>query len=245
MKPRIIAWTAGWWRDAAHAQRFEGTWQGYRSWYDRVQRCFKPVGCFIASGSWSNPAFSPVPEAVTVNAGVDWTKPFIYNRTNYSCMAVTAAMAFALNVVTDWDYLILVETDCLIGAIDIPALLAEFAERPQLVLSPSWAGAIGGPMVIWKPEGALRMLHHRPYVSFVDDDEPNIEELPETQWQRIMRGGTYWWNPWPNQHTVRQEYCEGEGCSNVDVMNWPVVARPHPDVVQPYIAQHLAKAVTL
>jgi hypothetical protein len=246
-KPRLLAWTAGWWRDAAHAQRDADTWQGYKNWADRVRRCFKPIDVFVASGSWSDPALNPIPGGITVNAGcVGWTRPFNMWRTHYSEMAVRAALAYALNRVKDWDYLILAETDSLIGALDIPKLLSEFGSRSELLLAPGFCGTLGGPMLIWKPEGAIRHLHKNPNPSFADDGEPNLAEIPEVQWEKIFCGRKYWWNPWPQFECVIQNWGQPAWGPNAKAIDWPILGRPSSEeFAQSYINNHLNKCLTL
>lgn len=237
---RVLVWTLGFWRDAAHAQRDADNWRGYRAWLERMQRCFKPVGAFVASGTWSDPKHSPIPEAITVNAGADWTKTYVGQRTHYGKMAFTSAMAYALNRVRDWDYLVMLDTDALIGALDIPKLLNEFAGRPETLIAPSWCHLIGGPLMIWKPEGAIRLLHHRPYVNYVDDNEPDMRTIWEEECLLIYRN--LWWNPWPQFDCMLQEGAHPDS----EAINWPALGRPSSEVfAQLYIEKHLKECVTL
>lgn len=236
---RILAWTLGWWKDAAHAQRDADNWRGYRAWLERVTRCFKPVGTFVASGTWSDPALSPIPEAVTVNAGIFSDRPYYGHREHYGKAAFIAGIAYALNR-NDWDLLVMLDTDALMGALDIPKLFAEFQTRKETIIAPLWCRLMGGPFMVWKREGALRLVHCRPYANIAMDGDPDMPTLWEYECAQIYKGR--WWNPWPQFDCLLQEGAHPDS----EAINWPACGRPSSEAfAQRYIQNHLEKCVTL
>lgn len=241
-KPRIFVFSLSFWHDAAFARRHDGAWYSHRAWLDRVTRCFKPAQVFLACGSWSSPEFSPIPEVPTVNAGVPYSKPY-GPRFQYAKMAFTAAMAYALNRANEWDLLIQSDTEALIGAVDFPRLFAEFMARPETIMANAWCGVISGGVMVFKREGAIRLLHHFPFLNYLDDDEPDMPLNPEQEWCEIFKGR--WWNPWKSIVCMNQAQAHGD-CTDDIAINWPSLYMPTSEAfAQRYIQNHLTNAVTL
>lgn len=216
----------------------------HEAWLSRMKRAFKPACVFLACGSWSEPAFNPIPEAVVVNSGAPYTKPYDGYRHHYAKMAFTAAMAYALNRANEWDYLVQFDIECLLGALDLPKLFAEFGSRPEILLANQWCNLIAGGLMVFKREGAIRLLHHYPTGAFVDDDEPNLPIIVEQEWTNAFRNGR-WWNPWQNIPCMIQAQARANS-SDDEVMLWPTLYQPLSEaIVNRYIANHLANCVTL
>lgn len=204
MDLRLLAWTCFYWNSPEHAQRFEGEgcWHSLRHWRDCTDYLFSPVGKFISSGTWSDPAHCPLPGIEVVNAGCLNTGPSTQRR-NYGNACFAAAFYHALNR-NDWDLLIFLDTDALVGAIDMDSLLREFWSRPELLLSHSWWNNPGGmPFFAMKRAGVSRAVHHYHGPHILDDDETDHPDplLLEQEWRHTFRpnlDGPRWWNPWPN-----------------------------------------------
>lgn len=236
---RIWVWALGYWDNYEQAHQFDGTWQSWENWKERVDRCLKPTHKFIASGSWSDPKLVPISDTAVVNAG--FPKDRIYNgwRHHYGKMAFIAAMAYALNRADEWDYLVMFDSDALIGVVDFPKLFADFESRSEVLLAPGWCNFIGGPLMIWKRWGVLRLVHHRPYCNYVDDNEPNMP-----MWEEeclTIYGKSRWWNPWPQFDCLLHE----GSWAKLDVWDWPVLGRPQPRMIERYIQNHIKGCVPL
>jgi len=235
---RIWAWAMTWWTDAADASRKGDEWLGLRTWHERVQRYFKPAHCFLACGTWSEPRFSPLPlDVVVVNAGLPLGTPYDIYYTQLSGCGFTAAMAYALNRRDAWDLLVFLDTDVLVGAVDFDALTRDFMGRDEVLLGQGWWNGIGGPLYMWKPAGAVKLLHSRvranllPVPANADAPKPM---LMEDELAAIYAG--CWWNPWPdNKRAMRQDYglIDPER-DNAVVLKWPFVSRPDPAIAEEY-----------
>ncbi len=240
---RLWAWTMSYWNDAAGAAAMGEGLFGLHAWYDRVLLYLKPVHCFVACGTWSDPKLSPLWEAAaTVNAGVPVGVP--YDVHQLSLCAWTAAMAYALNHLDEWDLLACLDTDALIGAVDFDAFIREFLKRDEILLSPAWGDGVGGPFLVWKPEGAVRMLHRRLRANLIDpptDPKAPKPPLPEDEMAAIYKG--LWWNPWPQFSKLRQDYGQTDPVrDNVSVLTWPFVRFPDPAIVEEYTRTQTALA---
>src|SRR5262245_57732974 len=104
---------------------------GLRRWQSMVKRLFSPVDSLIACGSWSEPSFCPLEGVRVLNGGADPSRPHS-NGWQYMGCALTALMAHLCNR-RDWDVLVFLEADLLVGAVDWDALLREFVARPEEV----------------------------------------------------------------------------------------------------------------
>lgn len=234
---RILGWTLEYWNDAMHAKRYNGQWNSLDAWRRRMLRFFKPIDLFIASGTWSEPRFCPIPVRV-VNAGAPSSPPYDYHCNHYGACAFSAALFHALDR-NDWDYLVTLDTDALIGEVNFPGLFAEFATRPQTLVAPGWNGGIGGPFMAWKRPGVVKLAHSRLY--------PNIAP-PGTRrpliWENECRDiyGKDWWNPWPQFNTLDMRHDSG---ANPALQGWPFVSRPAPHVISDYLTKGTAKAIPL
>lgn len=233
---RIWAWTMTYWNDAADAQGKFEEWLGLRTWHERVQLYFRPTHCFVACGTWSEPRYSRLPsEVAVVNAGVPRGTPYDVYYTQLSGCAFTTAMAYALNRSDEWDMLVFLDTDTLVGAVDFGALLNEFASRSEVLLAQSWWGGIGGPFYVWKHAGAVRLLHGAHRANFIERPaNPKADKpmLMEHNLAATFKGVV--WLPWP-QETMRQDFgLTDPFADTAAVMTWPFVSRPDPAIQAEY-----------
>lgn len=183
-------------------------------------------------------------DVAVVNSGIpDGTRYDLF-RAQLCMAAYTAAMAYVLNLNRLWDLVVLLDTDCLVGAVDFPKLIDEFTRRPEIVLTNSWNDAPAGPCMILKPEGCVRLLHHRLQGNMViDESSPNLM-LGEFEMKAIFEGR--WWNPWPEIKTVRQDFSENPSDPNpMAFLHCPFVRQPHPKLVQPYLDSQWSKVVPM
>ncbi len=233
MVMRIWAWTTSWWNDEAEADKQAAGQFGLTAWHANVVRYFSPTHCYVACGTWSAPAQSPLPAAVTIiNAGLPHNVHYdrLYNQLREA--AVTAGTAYALNHSNDWDLLVFLDTDILVGAVDFDALLKEFVKRPEILLAQSWWDGIGGPFYVWKRAGAIHYLHGNTYPNIIDPSEPP-PPLGEVRWAKLYAGK--WWNPWPQFRTLRQDFGGVDPFrDNAKVLTWPFVRSPDPAIVEEY-----------
>jgi len=247
---KILAFCTSWWDNPLEAsQRGDGMY-GLKAWYARVQQFLGPCECFIACGTWSDPAYSPLSSWVQIiNSGVTRTKPYEVVWWNYAGCAMTAALAYALNR-NDWDLLICLDTDVLIGAVDFPALLTEFVSRPELMLNQDWHGRPGGSFIVLKREGASLYQHGRLRGNLVEKPDtlkyPDWEPiLIEDEWGLIFKDR--WWSPWPQFKTMRQDY--GQDAEKYvkpeETMQWPFVRLPHPKIIDDYLKFNTSRAKPL
>ncbi len=223
---KIWAFTTSHWNDVSEANSKGDGPFGLRTWHDRVTRYFSPTHCFVACGTWSDPVMSPFPATVPiVNAGVTQGTKYDVQRTQLWMCAMTAACAYALNRRNEWDLLVFLDTDILVGAVDFDALIKEFSQRQEILLAQRWNDAIGGPFYVWKPDGVVRAVHYR--------TQPNIANHcladSEAELRTVFDG--LWWNNWPDIPTMRQD---GDAGLNEHVLRWPFVRCPHPSIVEQY-----------
>lgn len=231
----ILGWTLEYWKDEQHAKRYEGQWCSLAEWKRRMEYFFNPIDLFIASGTWSEPVFCPIPVRV-VNAGAPNDKPYDYFCNHYGCCAFSAGLFYALDR-NDWDYLVVLDTDALVGAVNFPELFHEFAERPQTVMAPGWNKGIGGPFMAWKRAGASKLAHQRLYPNISEKKRPMI-------WENECREiyGEDWWNPWPQHNTLDMRHDSG---ANPILQDWPFVSRPKPEFIKEYLKVKTSMAVRL
>jgi hypothetical protein len=233
------------WSNADQATAMGDGMFGLRLWHDRVKFYFSPTHCFVACGTWSDPTLSPLPSPVAVvNAGVSIGAPYDVHYNQLSLCALTAAMAYALNHRDEWDLLVCLDTDALVGAVDFDALLREFLSRDETLLSPSWWDGVGGPLLVWKHEGAVRLLHRRLRANLIDppaDANAPKPLLPEEELAAIYKGT--WWQPWPQHRTLRQDHGGVDPFrDNAAVLTWPFVRFPDPAIVDEYTRTQTALA---
>ncbi len=213
-----------------------------KPWYENMQRLFHPVHTFVACGTYSNPAFSRLPpEVAIVNSGVFPERPHT-NGWQYMACALTMTMAHALDW-GDWDVLLAIEPDILLGNVDWDALLREFLARPEEVFGATWYD-IHCDMMGYKRRGAARFLHQR--------TRPNLTEDESVPWldhemAAMFKGRA--WNPWPEMRTYRQDFFHPPSVhpSNEEAMRWPMVRMPDPSLIDEYLRTQssLAKPVQL
>lgn len=242
---RCHVFLTAFWHSAEDARtKGEGPF-GIKAWYATVTRLFAPTHTFLACGSWSDPASSPLPSTVPViNSGVSFTRGYDHRYWMYDGCAYMAAMAYALNR-RDWDLLLALDNDVLVGAVDFPALLSEFMARPEVLLTPSWCGRPGGPFHALKREGAVRWLHMRRRGNLIEEPTDPEPQLIEEELRDIFKG--HWWNPWPGIETMRQDYGQSNPSPRDRPLkqHWPFVRLPDPAMVDSYRATEGVKAKPL
>ena len=243
---RTIAWTTSHWDDEEQSRRPEITdgLFGLEAWHKRVTYLFKPIHSFIACGTWSDPAFSPLdPSVAIVNAGIKAGIPYDYRRYQYWMAAFTAASAYVLNR-NDWDLLLLLDTDTLVGAVDFKSLLSEFMERDELILSNNWSDTPSGPFFAIKRDGVARFLHCRLKGNCVLNEKSQDMMLGEYEIGEIYKG--LWWNPWPEITNVRQDYSVNPNDPNpMAFLHCPFIRQPHPAVIKEYQSTQWSRVVPL
>lgn len=186
---------------------------------------FAPSHLFMASGTWSDPEFNPIPDVPLINAGAPNIGPYD-GRAHYGKAAFTGAFSYALNN-PEWDLLVCMDTDALFLDVDLDTLLKDFMKRKETMLAPGWLGHPGGPMVVWKREGAGRALHFRQTANLRDKDEDIPMMVWEVELAHIFRGGQ-WWNPWPELWT-----CMNDGTP--ERMKWPMISKVPSEEVDEFI----------
>lgn len=173
---------------------------GLGAWADRMHHLFKPEHLFFACGTWSNPKANWVLNTATVNSGAYPPLPHDGHRHHLGKAAYSAAAAYSLNRVYDWDLLISCDTDSLVGATDLNAIVREFWNRPEILCAPNWFGVPGGPLLLFKREAVSRLIHNRECSNFRDQDQ-EPESLWEAEINYLFRptpeGMPRWWNAWP------------------------------------------------
>lgn len=237
---RIIAFTMGYWNNEGHAKDQAHGMFGLIEWHKRVVRFLDPMGLFIACGTVSNPDFNPLNDrgVLTVNSGQKDVGGYDVYYNQYSLCAWMAAMAYACNR-QDWDLLCILDTDCLVGAVDFDLLFREFMEREELMLSPQWFDRPGGPFYAFKPDGAAWYLHRRLRANMIASggQEPMLQE---NEMATIF--GNKWWNPWPDIQSMRQDYPQRQPADPRECLVWPFVRFPHPSIIEEYLATQTVKA---
>jgi len=238
---KLFVFTMAWWEN--HEQAWAQA-ETLTKWLADVEHYFKPWHAFVACGTWSDPAHSPLPNYVpTINGGVKRDRPYDAIWWNYAGTAIGAALAYSLTR-CDWDALIMHDTDVLVGAVDFDALLREFLERPETFLCSQWCGCWpgGGSISAWKPDAAVKWLNQRQRANFIVR-QPNAPTpmCLEQEMADIFKGD--WWNPWPQHPTMRQDYgTPGAVTDNGLVLTWPFVRMPDPAIVAEYTRTQTALA---
>lgn len=235
---RILGCTLGYWHDQKMA---EAKVDEYSQWWLRMQ-AFSPFELFVACGSWSSPDLCPHAGIKVVNAGVPYTKVYNGQKQHYGICAFTAAMAFALNR-DDWDYLVMMDTETLVGDVNLPEIFRQFADSKAIVMAPAWGPWIGGPVLVWKRDGAVRLLHNRVLSNLRDDDEQDREMLWEQECAYIYRGGR-WFNPWPHLESLLGFSYPTDPMRPI-TENWPFVGKPLAQTTVPFLEQCSPKLVPL
>jgi len=228
----------------ANSPRIHDPLFGLKAWHGRVEYLFKPIHSFIACGTQSDPEFSPLgPEVAIVNAGIPVGESYDYRRRQYWMAAFTAASAYALNR-NDWDLLVLLDTDALVGNVNFKQLFDEFIERGEVALSPNWAGTPGGPLLAFKRMGVVRYLHQRTQSNCVASESSPDMAFGEDELKIVYNG--IWWNPWPHIENVRQDYSVNPNDPNpMGFLHCPFIRQPHPDVVDEYLKTQWSQVISL
>lgn len=234
---RILGWTLSYWHNAemARAKAIE-----LSDWKRTIETVFSPFDLFIASGTWSDPEACPVSGATVVNAGLEFNHPYEGHRYHYGICAFTAAMAFACGR-RDWDLLVVLDTETLIGDVNINTILKDFWNSDAIVLSPEYFGFMGGPMMAWKRAGALRLLHNRKVSNLRDEDQPQREMLWEHECWEIYRPGQ-WMNPWPKINCMLGLERQPDHEAPIRE-NWPFLGKPLARTIEPYKAACSPKTI--
>ena len=227
--PRILIGTMSYWNSQAQFDEAYAGPLGLKAWYDRVQHLLRPSKTFLVSGTWSPPAMSRFGRLVeVVNGGAINEGGYDVLRRNYSGSAFTAALSWALNQPPEfWDLLIIFDSSALIGDVDFDAILREFMGRPEIHMNQWWYGTAGGPLWVWKREGASWWLNHRQRANFIAPGGPDPITLEEEN-TRIFAGK--WWNSHPDWPTLRQDYGFVADAEKYDgeAWTWPFCRFPSP-----------------
>lgn len=219
--------------------RFPGEF-GLVNWFERVNNLFNhPMGTFIACGTWSDPSLASL---TIVNSGVTRTLPYDPYFYNYSLCAWSVALWHSIGR-DDWDMLIALDTDCLIGAIDLNSLFTDFEAHDEEVMSGAWSGFIGGPMIVFKRSGVIRWLNGRLRANLIEPHAGPKPLLPEEEMTLIFKDR--WYNPWTDFPELRQDWPENKEADSVneEVMKWPMVRKPHPAVINAYKRECSSKTI--
>jgi hypothetical protein len=222
---------------------------GLREWHRNQLAWFDPAIAFIACGTWSEPAYCPLPIPV-INSGAEPTKPAVLPW-NYSSCAFSAACYHLLNT-KDWDLAVHITDDMLVGPIDWQALLTEFMERPEEILATRWYTRMDWPLAM-KRNAVIRFAHQRCRTNllyFPFSEDAYLEEEMMALWGGCMKPliGAFvypecaenrWWCPWPDIPTIRQDHGINGSPHPPDdeAMNWPIVRLPTPTLIPRYEAQ--------
>lgn len=214
---------------------------GLQAWIQRSEYLFSPDVHIIACGTWSDPEFAhkawPADYGVwveVVNSGTEWYGAYDVLWKHYALAATVAGFYFCLNI-PDWDLVVHLDNDVLVGDVNFDSLLREFMKRPQEVLSPAWAGCPGGPFFAWKRAGLSRFVNYRARSNFYEQPIRPVPPMAEMEYGKVMAGR--WWNPWPHLPSCRQDHPQEPLAAhlNEQVMSWPFVRLPHPDIVDKYL----------
>lgn len=212
---------------------------GLHTWREQMLRLFKPQQLVIACGTWSPPEFCSVPDVTVINGGAELDRPHT-NGWQYMGCALTSLMAYVCNR-RDWDVLLLLEPDVLLGAVDWPAVLGEFLNRPEEVFGVRWYDRFCD-FIGWKRAAAIRYLHQR--------IRPNLSEDESLMWlddelHQMFSGRS--WNPWPEVKNTRQDHFHEASprVPNEEAMRLPMIRMPDPAIVEAYDREcsSLAKAM--
>lgn len=219
---------------------------GLATWLQISELLFRPVGSFIACGTWSDPKYCYMPRVEVINAGIERTHQHECRYWNYSLCSWQAAFTYAMGRY-DWDLCVILDTDCLVGAVNFDALFREFMARPEEILTGAWCGVWpGGPLCAFKRSGVSRWLNGRLRANLIHPNTRGPEPmLPEEEMARIFEGR--WWNPWANIEGMRQDYGEQAEAqdTNEQAMTWPMVRKPHPSIISRYLTENTSRAIPL
>ncbi len=241
---RIWAWTTSWWNDADEAVKQGAGPVGLVAWYEHMLRFLSPTHCYVACGTWSDPAQSPLPSSVAViNAGIPQGTPYDMYYRHLWWAAASAGAAYALNHSDKWDLLAFLDADALVGAVDFDGLVREFLRRDEMLLAEWWCGTIGGPFYIWKPAGVVRLLHCRQRANILPVlNKPSADKPLTGEAEMLAIFKDSWWNPWPHLDVLRQDYGKANPVSDREVFKWPFVVTPNPAIVSEYERTQTARA---
>ncbi|MFA6239961.1 MAG: hypothetical protein WC655_03485 [Candidatus Hydrogenedentales bacterium] len=234
---RIICSTLSYWHtpDGAKLKK-----PHLERWRGIVDYLFRPTHKWITSGTISDPSLNPIPDVPLVTAGVPYSKAYDVMQWSYAMCALEACFAHALNI-PDWDFLVLMDDELLVGDINCDALFREFDIRNELVLSNSWHGFFCGCFSVYKRAALVRYLYEsrlRPALMTAGV----ATRLIEQDFEDIFSGA--WWNPWPHIYSMRQDfgYDPNSASFNEEEMSWPFIRLPHPAIVDSYLNTQWPKA---
>ena len=241
---KIIAWTTSFWNTEDEGVAAGSGLFGLIEWHKRVQFLFHPEHVFVACGTYSDPKYSPLTEYVSVvNTGLDYGPPYdIWYRQYWMC-AATSAMAYALNR-RDWDLMVFLDTDCLVGAVNFNQLLNEFVTRREIMVTCQWNGLPCGPFFAFKRQAACRFLHEKKHPGIIRENMTPKPPLGENIIAELYQGD--WWNAWPEFPNVRQDYSVNPNDPEpMRSLYWPFIRQPHPAVIDEYQRTQWSKVVPL
>lgn len=235
---KIIAWSMSHWNNAEEFQsRLLGP-LGLYAWCGRVNYAFSPVERWIACGTFSDPVLAGDLPVSVLNHGTETTLPYDCIWWNYSLCSWEIGYQTAL-ARHDWDLLVNLDTDALLGDIDLDSIMREFLERPEELMTGAWCGSLaGGCLQAIKRSGVRRWLENRKRKNLITPNSQAMPLLPEHEATEIFKG--LWWNPWPHIPDMRQDYGEQAAATLLDdeVMTFPMVRKPSPAVIDRWLQEN-------
>lgn len=213
---KVIAFCTTNWSDAEEANRKS---HDLIRWRNYMRSEFGPFEMFMASGSYSNPEFNPLPDVPLINSGAVFEKPYSANQC-YALCAISAAL-WHCNFRDNWDIGISMQSDVLVNC-DLPSIVSEFCSRPEYVMAPSMWGGTGldDNLYCIKRHGVAMYLHGRRRANLINPPQ-NDPLMPEVEFAQIWKG--VWWNPWPKLATIRQD---GRPEYDSEAPSWPLIRMP-------------------
>lgn len=207
------------------------------TWYASISHSIKPNFVWLVSGTYSDPAHSPVPYIPLINTGIEKTHGNDFLYWSYANLAHTHGIYNAL-LNTNCDICAQISTDSVIN-IDLRPILEEFFERPELVMAPAWNRWIEDAAIFYKRSGMLKYISSRKRPILVKPDTIPAPLKTEEEALEIFDG--LWWNPWPEYPLMRQEHGYAQRypdsftmfpSEEVIAKKWPIVIRPAPDIIE-------------
>jgi hypothetical protein len=225
---KIACFTLTYWNDAKTAAAIADE---LRAWVAEVRGGFRPDYLYMCSGTYSDPKFNPLPDVPLINAEVVYRGPKDFTHNCYALCAEEAGLWYAL-LNTDADVVVQMCTDSIVNE-DMRPLLDNFMARPELVCAPAWCRSyLDDAFVFYKRNAVVKYLNGRLRANLMDV-ESGEQLITEDEKTRIFKGE--WWNPWPANDNMRQDWNVGScavDSAHICRFNWPVVIRPAPDVTK-------------
>lgn len=222
---KIAVYSLTYWYTEAEAKSKK---KELEAWERSIRRSINPDYMWLVSGTYSDPAFNPVPHVPLINTGIKKTHGNDFLYWSYANLAHTLGIYNAL-LNTDCDLCAQFSTDSIIN-IDYKPFLDAFMNRPELVMAPGWCGNIEDAAIFYKREGLLEYTSKRRRPILVEPGTQPPPLMTEQEALEIFKGK--WWNPWPEHCNFRQEYRYAQTKPSNLCASWPIVIRPAPDIIE-------------